>query len=192
MPYVHYLLECLNPECLQPIPLPPPKSHDKQPNQAESPTVGWKHFFLCLHCKQVNEYSEIQVQTEIRDTQDQWEHGECLCWSIQYDCDIGNCDILIETFAVSDKSEPLKQYSICSTQQTASFSPVSFWEAPSGTRADTPETVSCSSVFSSVFTMMFLHSLKQTQSLLSSPLRVGIGRSPVPAACPPCMRPVSS
>ena len=102
MPYVRYLA-CRNPECLQPIPLPPPKSHDMQSNQAELPTVGWRHFFLCLGCKQVSEYSERHVQTEIQDTQDPWEHDEYSCWSIQYDCESENCEIQIETFVVSGK-----------------------------------------------------------------------------------------
>ena len=102
MPYVHYLMNCLN--CSKPIPLPPPKNLGMQPNQGEWPTDGWKKFFLCLECKHVREYSRANVQMEIQDTQSPWELGEYLCWSIQYKCDERSCGTQIETFAISDIS----------------------------------------------------------------------------------------
>src|SRR6266849_10693479 len=104
MPYVHYLMRCLTAECSKPIQLPPPKSHDMQPNQAGLPTDDWKKFFLCLECKQLHEYSRTHFQREIQDTQSPWERGECRCWSIRYKCEEENCDTQIEAFAVSDVS----------------------------------------------------------------------------------------
>jgi hypothetical protein len=103
MPYVHYLMHCQTPKC-KPIQLPPPKSHDMQPSQAGLPTGDWKKFFLCLECKHLYEYSGKDIQKEIQDTQSPWELGECLCWSIRYKCDEGNCGTPIEAFAVSDGS----------------------------------------------------------------------------------------
>jgi hypothetical protein len=99
MPYVHWWMDCQNPDCAQPIPLPDPNSPSKASNQAAL-TDSWKRVFLCTQCVHCYEYSRKHIQMGPQETQSCWDNGSCQCYSIHFECDFGTCGTPVELFAV--------------------------------------------------------------------------------------------
>jgi hypothetical protein len=112
-PYVHWTMRCQNPDCGQPIPLPPPKNQDESSNQLEWP-MEWKKFFVCAQCGHGYEYSGKHVHRENQDIQSPWESGKRQCYSVRYVCDVGNCDTQIAAYAV--ESPGVQLYETISTR----------------------------------------------------------------------------
>lgn len=103
-PYVHLLMDCRNPECGRPIPLPDPMTRNVPSSQSEWPKDKWKKFFVCVHCGQGYEYSRTSIRSETLATESPWALGHCSCYLVQYRCDAGNCTSPIEAFVVADNT----------------------------------------------------------------------------------------
>jgi hypothetical protein len=101
-PYVHLLMSCQNPGCREPIPLPGPTIQDESSNQSEWPTAKWKRFFLCAKCGHGYEYSNNNILQVIQETADPWTAGTCLCYAVQFECVVRNCDTHITSFVIAD------------------------------------------------------------------------------------------
>jgi hypothetical protein len=101
-PYVHLVMDCQNPDCGQPIPLPDSTIQNETPSQSGWPKADWKKFFVCVHCGHGYEYSSTRIRQETQETKSPWALGLCSCYSMQYICDAGRCGTPIKAFVIAD------------------------------------------------------------------------------------------